>query len=376
MTNQVTGVGIIGVSADRGWAGAAHIPALASLDAFELRAISAHTPTGADAAGRKYGVSHAFSNSEALISDADVQLVVVAVKAPNHFELVTAALQAGKDVYCEWPLGSSLGEAQSMAVLARGQGVRTVIGLQGRNVPEIEHARMLVANGYLGRVLSTSLTGMQSRGATVPRSNVYMMNEASGASMLTVSVGHCLDTLAYVLGEFDTVSALTAVRQPEMVIQGSAEVAAKNTADEVALFGSLQSGAVASIHIHEGSAGGTGFLWEIHGSEGSLQLTADWAFPGIYPVTLSGSRGVGVELRELAVPVELRQDPGSLGDLVGTPAYNVGRTYASYAADLADNTHNTAGFDEALTRHKLLSLIAASAASGTRQSFLTSSVPA
>jgi len=44
--------------------------------------------------------------------------------------MVMTALHAGKHVYCEWPLGANLAEADAMAALARAKGVRTMIGLQ------------------------------------------------------------------------------------------------------------------------------------------------------------------------------------------------------------------------------------------------------
>ena len=45
----------------------------------------------------------------------EVDLVVVTVKVPHHRELVPSALEAGKHVYCEWPLGNGLAEARKLA---------------------------------------------------------------------------------------------------------------------------------------------------------------------------------------------------------------------------------------------------------------------
>jgi len=52
-----------------------------------------------------------------------------------HKQLTMPALQAKKDVFVEWPLGSSLGEAEEMAALAKKQGVKTWVGLQARMQP-------------------------------------------------------------------------------------------------------------------------------------------------------------------------------------------------------------------------------------------------
>src|SRR5260370_38651341 len=111
------GVGIIGVSPARGWAAAAHIPALRALPNYEIRALSAHSAESARAAGEAFGVSAVFSGHEQLVTRPDIDVVAVTVKVPRHRQLVCAAL-AGKAVYCEWPLGGDLDDARAMAALA------------------------------------------------------------------------------------------------------------------------------------------------------------------------------------------------------------------------------------------------------------------
>jgi predicted dehydrogenase len=62
MPESRLGVGIVGVSPVRGWAATAHIPALRALPNYEIRALSAHNPESARAAGELFGVSAAFSD--------------------------------------------------------------------------------------------------------------------------------------------------------------------------------------------------------------------------------------------------------------------------------------------------------------------------
>src|SRR5213595_4010527 len=144
------GVGIIGVSPVRGWAATAHIPALRALRSYEIRALSAHNAESARAAGEVFGISAVFSDHEQLVTQPDIDLVAVTVKVPHHRELVTAALTAGKAVYCEWPLGRDLDDAQAMAKLASERDVRTVVGLQGRQAPAIQFVQELLDDGYVG----------------------------------------------------------------------------------------------------------------------------------------------------------------------------------------------------------------------------------
>lgn len=156
MTNSANsriGVGIVGASADRGWGGIAHVPALRALDAFQIRAVST---TRMESASR-LGADLAFDTHQALVVRPEVDLVVVAVKVPDHKQIVSDALAAGKMVYCEWPLARNLSEAEALEGLARERRLRTVIGLQGGLHPPIRYLHDLVRQGVIGRPLSTSI---------------------------------------------------------------------------------------------------------------------------------------------------------------------------------------------------------------------------
>src|SRR3989449_2110693 len=359
------GVGIIGVSPVRGWAAPAHIPALRALPNYEIRALSAHNAESARAAGEAFGVSAVFSDHEQLVTQPDIDVVAITVKAPHHRELVSAALAAGKAVYCEWPLGRDLDDARAMAALAAKQGVHTVVGLQARQAPAIEFVQQLLRDGYVGEVLSTTMVGLSIPGDVVVQSNAYMLDKTNGANLLTVPVGHSLDLLNYVLGEFADLSAVSNLRRPRITIQETGERIVKTAADQIAVIGTLRSGATASVHIREGVAGGSGFLWEINGTDGTLRITADAAVPGIFPMTVAGAQGRN-EPAQLAVPTALTQKWPTLTSLAGAPAFNVGRAYAAFAADIANGTHTVPDFADAVRRHENIAAIERSAASGER----------
>src|SRR5438477_4936893 len=332
------GVGIIGVSPVRGWAATAHIPALRALPSYEFRALSAHNAESARAAGEAFGVSAVFSDNEQLVTQPDIDVVAVTVKVPHHRALVSAALAAGKAVYCEWPLGRDLEDTRAMAALAAKQGVRTVVGLQARQAPAIAFVQELLSDGYVGEVLSTTMVGLSIPGDAVGQPNAYMLDKTNGANVLTIAVGHSLDILNYVLGEFAELSAVSDLRRPLITIEETGEQIVKTAPDQIAVIGTLTSGAIASIHIREAVAGGTGFLWEINGTDGTLQVTAAAAQPQIFPVTVAGAKGPG-EPAELAVPASLTQNWPAITSLEGAPAYNVGRAYAAFLADVDTGTH-------------------------------------
>src|SRR5207302_8704499 len=109
------------------------------------------------------------------------------------------------------------------------------------------------------------------------QANAYMLDNTNGANLLTIAVGHSLDGLNYVLGEFVDLSAVSDLRRPIINIEETGEEIVKTAADQIAVIGSLTSGATATVHIREAVAGGTGFLWEINGTDGTLRITADAA---------------------------------------------------------------------------------------------------
>jgi predicted dehydrogenase len=252
-----------------------------------------------------------------------------------------------------------------MAALAAEKGVRTVVGLQARQAPAIEFVRQLLGDGYVGEVLSTTIVGLSVLGDTVVQPNAYMLDKANGANVLTVAFGHSLDTLNYVLGEFADLSALSDLRRPLINIEGTGEQIVKTAPDQIAVIGTLMSGATASVHIREAVGGGTGFLWEINGTDGTLRITADAALPEIYPLAVAGAHGRN-EPAELAVPVALRQKWPALTGLEGAPAFNVGRAYAAFAADIANGTDTVPDFADAVRRQEVIAAIERSAASGER----------
>jgi predicted dehydrogenase len=171
-------VGIIGLGVERGWATAAHIPALHALsDDFELAGVANTTLVSPQAAAAAFGLPRAFESTAELVASPDIDVVVVTVKVPYHQELVSEALNAGKRVYCEWPLGNGLAEAVELARLAYDRKLLGVVGTQAIASPEVEYARKVVMDGYVGEVLSATYVGAGLIwGNDVPRDDLYAMD--------------------------------------------------------------------------------------------------------------------------------------------------------------------------------------------------------
>src|SRR4029078_11101126 len=150
-------VGIVGASPGRGFASIAHISALQALPGLEITAVCTTRQESADATAKHYGVPLAFADPVKLAQHPDVDLVTVCVKVPDHVTPVMAAIDAGKHVYSEWPVGRNTAKARQMFDAAERKGVRHAVGLQGRVSPSINYLRDLIAEGYIGKPLSGTL---------------------------------------------------------------------------------------------------------------------------------------------------------------------------------------------------------------------------
>src|ERR1700692_2254576 len=141
MTTEKIRVGIIGASMRTGWGRDAHIPALSALPEFEITAVSTSRQETADETAKHFGVPPAFADPCKMVQHPDVDLVTICVRVPFHHQLGMAALNAGKHLYCEWPLAATTEQAQQMRDLAVLQGVHHMVGLKARGAREFNRVR-------------------------------------------------------------------------------------------------------------------------------------------------------------------------------------------------------------------------------------------
>jgi predicted dehydrogenase len=353
-------VGIVGASAEgQGWAPLSHFPALARLPEYEIAALcTAHAGTAA-AAARKYGVARAFHDYHAMVREPDIDLVSVVVKVPNHHEVVMAALSAGKHVYCEWPLGATLAEAQAMAALARSKGVRAMVGLQARGDPTLRYLQQLIADGYVGEVAAVSMRMFTGGVLERPAARLWDRDRTKGVSALTVRGIHTMDTLCHCLGDFVEVRALVTTQVKQWRVAETGAMVDVDTPDNVTVNGLLEGGAVASVHVATVPHNGSGWRMEIYGRDGTLRVTSKGS-PQRDANLLTGSQR-GAPLAPLPVPCHYTEVPA---DTPEGPPRNVGHLYLRMASAIRDGTPVTPDFDVAVTRHRLIDAIQQSSDEG------------
>ncbi|CAH1662393.1 MULTISPECIES: Gfo/Idh/MocA family oxidoreductase [unclassified Chelatococcus] len=364
MTERRFGVGIVGLQPGRSWAARAHIPALRALSRdYEIVGVANTSRASAEAAAAACNIPRAFADVSELVASPAVDIVAVTVKVPHHFEIVKAAVDAGKHVYCEWPLGNGLAEAQELAGIARSKGVLGVVGTQARVAPEIAYLRQLIADGFVGEVLSTTLIARAGGwGASIPqkKTGAYLLDRANGATMLTIPLGHTLAALRDVLGDVVALSAILANRRTSALIVDTGETLPMTAPDQVLVSGVLEGGAPISIHYRGGAARGPGLLWEINGTEGDIQVTGASGHAQMVRLAIKGGRGAEQEMRPVDVPNSFYA--GWPDDVVHR---NVACTYARMAADLRDGTRTAPSFDDAVALHRLIAAVEAAAETGS-----------
>jgi predicted dehydrogenase len=150
------GVGLIGF----GWLGQAHSRSLLRIRTLfperefepELAVVSDTDPQRVDEAVGSFGYARGSPDWRHVIADPGVDLVVIAAPNALHVELIEAAAEAGKAVFCEKPVGGTPQETARAERAARRAGVITGVGYNYRWAPLVRYAAQLVVDGRVGRV--------------------------------------------------------------------------------------------------------------------------------------------------------------------------------------------------------------------------------
>ncbi|KAL5403649.1 hypothetical protein PMIN03_009716 [Paraphaeosphaeria minitans] len=362
-------IGIIGLSAQGSWASISHLPYLQQTNLYKITALQNSTEASAKAAAQKYSLSNVttFNDASQIAHSSDVDIIAVSVNVPEHYKLAKPALEAGKDVFVEWPLARNLAEAEELVRLAKEMGVKTMVGLQARQNPSVLKAKEIVQSGKLGKILVTTMYGHGAIfGPTVNEGFLYALPVEAGANLLTVPFGHAVDALCFVLGEIEDISATLANLTPELdVISKDGKLAGKTSKtahDHISITGQLLNGGGIVNVTYAGGVSRTkrDFVWEIVGTEGTLILEgpSNGGHVQMYQPTLKLAKS---DLQELE-QIKVEETTGF--------SYNVGRAWDAWANVGLNRGHTVTTFEDALLRHKMIDAIYRSAKNGTRECYV------
>lgn len=211
MTRRTIGIGVIGF----GWMGQAHSRSAARISSlFPEREYDSRLVICADVSEPRrleavtgFGFEHASEQWEDIVGHPDVD--VVYVTAPNmwHEQFSIAAVEAGKHVFCEKPVGGTPEETVRIEKAARDAGVITGVGYNYRWAPLVRHAKDLIDSGRLGEITNYrgrffSMYGSDPLGTLSWR---FLLDEA-GYGVSTDILSHAVDMAHMLIGPISSVS--------------------------------------------------------------------------------------------------------------------------------------------------------------------------
>jgi predicted dehydrogenase len=351
MTDKIR-LGLIGASVSGTWSSRSHLPAVRASADIELAAVCTTRAESAEAARQAYGARLAFDDYRKMIVSSAIDAVAVVVRVPSHFEPAKAALEAGKHVYCEWPLGRTTAEAVELAALAEGQGLVTTIGLQARVNPALMHLKELIEAGYVGDMMAVDVSMIREGVLTRPSHRTWQRDAELGANTLTIANGHTIDAMRFVTGDFTRLSAVVVTQAKQWLDTGTNRWVDVTSPDNIALSGRLENGAVVSSHVGHIPYAGSGYRMEIYGHEGTLVASGEDS-PQLGEVVLHGAKGSNTLA---SIPVPQRFTLASPGTPSGE-ASNVGQMYALFARAIREGNGQQPDFGTAVELHRLLDAI-------------------
>ncbi len=292
-----------------------HLPVLSALAAVRLLVVCDVDAMRAAAAAKRFGVPRAVTDYRQVLADPDIAAVVVATPHKWHYPITMAAIEAGKHVLCEKPLGMSFAEALALYTAAQRAGVRHMVGFTYRFVPALRYMRALIQQGVIGEPRHFRSLRLQD----VPEEDLgwRQRRELAGRGELFESGCHRIDYAHYLVGEIAAVAGLARTFVPERRTGrgGTLPAEVEDWAAFVAEFKNGVTGVFEVSRLAKGHRrGGHALdLAEVNGSEGTL------IFDLRRPFHLQlGKPGGSLELLE--VPREYYKLPGSPRGISGRDA--------------------------------------------------------
>ena len=346
-------LGFVGANVNSTWASQSHFPALLASPDVEFTAVCTTRPESAEEARQFFGAKLAFHDFRAMAESPEIDAVAVVVRVPSHYGPTRAAIEAGKHVYTEWPLGRNTAEAEELAALAREKGVQTAVGLQSRVSPALLYVKELIESGYVGEVLSCSLVTMRDGTLERPSDRTWQRDAGMGANTLTIANGHVIDALRFVAGDFSRVSCMVSTQAKQWYQTDTEEFVDVTSPDNVRVTGQLESGAAASVHVGAAPWAGSGYRMEIYGREGTLIVTGNVSSQRGEMLRVQGSQR-SHQLQDLDIPDRFVYVPS---DFPRGDPFNVGQMYALFAEAVRTGENRLPTFDTAVDLHRFLDTI-------------------
>lgn len=268
--------GIIGA----GFIGPQHADALRRLGFVEVRGIAASSPEKGQQAAAHLSIDRAYPSWQAMLSDPDIGVVHNCTPNRLHYEINRAALEAGKHVVSEKPLGISPAETAELARVAVASGRMAAVNFNHRGYPMVQQARAMVSQGRLGELMLIHGAYLQDW-LLYPSDWSWRIDPAEGGESRTVAdIGsHWADLIQHVSGQRITrvlASLATAIPQRQRPVPDGVQEVSVVSEDYGTVIFETDGGARGTFSVSQISAGRKNKLsFEIDGSASSVAWDAD-----------------------------------------------------------------------------------------------------
>lgn len=284
-------LGIVGVNYGR----TVLMPAFRADARCEVTALCGSNEMRTAEHARTANVPKAYGDWRALIADKDIDAVAIATVPSLQTEIAMAALGAGKPVFAEKPMASTLGEARAMLDAASASGLPTGVDFNFHQVMAWQKAKAMLADGAVGALRHVTVHWHVENYSIQNRMRNWKTLRDDGGGLLGNFVSHCFHYLEWFIGPLAGLQARVGG------LPGDSDL---DTTVAMAL--QYASGPLASLSVSCASFRGPGHRIEFYGEDGTLVLenrTADY----MRGFVLSHARRPG----ELSVvPIE---DPADAG---------------------------------------------------------------
>lgn len=194
----------------------AHIPGLQVHTHARVVALCARNRERVQALAGQFDIPAVFTDYQDLLTRPDIDAVTIATPDALHFEVASAALEAGKHVFCEKPLTTTAAEAQALARLVRSTGLVFMVAFTYRYTRALHALRRLVRDGALGTPFAASAElhwgGIGYPGAALAWRET---DAASAAGVWGDGASHLFDAIAFALAPVQEVCAQMMIVQRE-----------------------------------------------------------------------------------------------------------------------------------------------------------------
>ena len=155
----------------------------------------------ARAAAERWNIPKVYTSDE-MMADPEVDIVLILTNPASHYSLTMQALKAGKHVYCEKPLATSLEQANEIVEFAEKQGLFVGAAPDTFLSPEYQTVRKLIDEGAIGKVINVTANYV-GPGADLWHPNAGFLYKQGGGPALDMGP-YFLTTLVSLLGPLDS----------------------------------------------------------------------------------------------------------------------------------------------------------------------------